>query len=189
MVLPKFARTFARHFSSVSPEQSCPFCALGVPKNSSYKHVKNAFLALALKHHPDTSEDKGASTRLFIKILSAFDQIKELPNGTAALRDVNDRSDAYMTSEKFESWFFTETGKHSPNISSHGRLELSRETIREISEMTKVMDCGGLDRGGMWDLAKTISQNVKDNGNEGGGILQLDCRNFGNIVTKRRRRG
>ena len=129
---------------------------------------------------------------MFIKIKNAFDQIRESPNGTAILNDQED--EPVMSNEEYESWFYSETGKHMNNI---GELNSSKETIKEVSEMISKsadmnVDEGAmeLDRsGGIWAMAKMISQDANDNAASiMGGVLRLEEGETKSPLKNRRRR-
>ena len=95
-------------------------------------------------------------------------------DGMAVLRPTSEKDDGesfWRDDREFDSWFKEETGHHAPFM-----FEMDIETMREVAEMTESNEGGGLDRGGMWHLAKMVSQNVKDNdsGNLTGGLLQLE---------------
>lgn len=83
-----------------------------------------------------------------------------------------------------DEWFRQETGFDMPY------MDLA--TMKEVAEMTESVG-GGLDRdGGMWTLARMVTENVK-NGGDGSSILQLEAgdirdRQIDGILRRRRRR-
>lgn len=183
----------------------CPFETLGVSSTSEdgsipYSTVKKAFFKLALQFHPDTA-DKITDTKaqnqdpaeLFHQIRTAFESIIQDPDNPnmAILRPLEDDDESnsiWKDNREFDSWFQQETGHHAPFM-----FEMDPETMREVAEMTENNEGGGLDRGGMWHLAKMVSQNYKDNeGSGGGGMLQLDAGEIqeekGTRLSRRRRR-
>ena len=199
-------------FTRKTSKKNCPFGTLGLCQSEedpvTYSEVKKAFLSLALKHHPDsnsnsnTDEDETncvesveSQTKKFIKIKNAFDQIRASPNGIAIL---NEEEEPEMSSEEYESWFYSETGKHMNNI---GELNLSKETIQEVSDMisksadSHIGDEGyegamELDRsGGIWAMAKMISQDANDNASSiMGGVMRLEEGDSSKSPLKNRRR-
>ena len=85
-------------FSSSSKKREDPFRVLGVPRGSPYKVVKEAFLKLALEHHPDRIQQQpregaepsnNATSKLrqpedaFIRIRQAFEVSREGADGQA----------------------------------------------------------------------------------------------------------
>lgn len=86
-----------------------PFDVLGVPRDSSAATVKQKFLQLALRHHPDTSSDSNANSDAFVEIREAFENIKQnfSQNGDG---DDNMMS-SWLTEEEFDNWFYEETGQ------------------------------------------------------------------------------
>lgn len=172
-----------RRFSSLQKQdsnKSCPFKILGVPKETQYNDVKKSFFKLAMQYHPDTAksdsndnDNEQDPAKIFHEIRTAFESLMEDEDGIAILRPIDeDESDSIWKDNKdFDSWFKEETGHHAPFM-----FEMDIETMREVAEITDSNEGGGLDRGGMWHLAKMVSQNVKDNdsGNLTGGLLQLD---------------
>lgn len=188
-----------RTFSTKIKSTSCPFQTLGVPSSSQYSDVKKEFFKLALKYHPDTAiasdgeDDEQDPAELFHQIRTAFESLMEDPNnGKAIIRPKPDKDDPtadamWKNDAEFDSWFKEETGYNAPFM-----FEMDIETMREVAEMTEDNEGGGLDRGGMWHLAKMVSQNVKDNASTGGGLLQLDAgetqEEKGTRLSRRRRR-
>ena len=66
-------------------------------------------------------------------------------------------------------WFLNETGHSNPF-----QVDLDPATMREVAEMTDDIG-GGLDRdGGMWTLAKMVSNTVKS-GQDAKNMLRLEA--------------
>ena len=149
-----------------------------------FKDVKKKFLRIAMEHHPDTmskkDEESMANSRdFFISAREAFEQIVEGPNGFAILR-----SESNKDSDNFEDWFRQETGHDIPFMDA--------ATMKEVAKMTETVG-GGLDRdGGMWTLARMVTNSVKSGG-DGRDVLRLEAGDgsgsgFDGVLRRRRRR-
>ena len=176
-----------RQFSTTkNPNTECPFKLLGVPTQSKYSNVKSAFLKLAMTTHPDMvlEDEKESAEAQFIKIRMAFEQIRPLENGVAALVDSDDNG---LTSDEavdeFDDWFYSKTGRQAPI----GAFQLDRKTIQEVKSVYEEQVPGGLDKGGMWHLAGMIANSVKG-GDVLGGVPKLDAGDNVEVVRSRRRR-
>lgn len=174
VMMPTFLSSTSRFFSS-----SCPFSILGISKNSSYVDVKKSFVELALKHHPDTAENKSKHTdETFNDIRQAFESIRD-ENGRAVLDSLSND----WTDESLDTWFYQETGQH---LSFH----MDSTTRREVAHVADTMSRGGLDTGGLWDMANTIAKR----GSTGEDPLQVTCgrqddaKNNSDSTGRRRRR-
>lgn len=168
-------------------QESDPFHVLGLKESPEqvveipFSTVKKRFLTIAMKHHPDTTqqEDNEQSREIFIAARKAFEALVEGPNGVAILRS---ESDDYE--EDLDTWFRNETGHDMPFMDA--------ATMKEVAEMTETVG-GGLDRdGGMWTLARMVTNSVKSGGNPND-VLQLEAgegRNpaINGILRRRRRR-
>lgn len=150
-----------------------PFEILGMPKTSSYEEVKGRFLEMALQTHPDlvnqhqSSDDKdgqksdGSSDpqRLvddFVKLRQAFEAIRENSDGSARLAQDSEASS--WSDESFQAWFCNETG--------HGDVmfQMDFKTRKEVAEAASQAQ-GGLDKGGMWEMARAMAEQQKNIGN------------------------
>lgn len=109
----------------------------GIP----FVEVKKRFLQIAMKHHPDTSQEDTETNRdIFMRARTAFEAIVEGPDGNALLR--SESPDHANDEEDLEAWFKHETGHDMPFMDP--------VTMKEVAEMTETVG-GGLDRdGGMW---------------------------------------
>jgi len=125
-----------------------PFDILGIPKTSSYKEVKSRFVELALANHPDTSQNQDNSN--FIRLRQAFESIKQCHDGTAAKREGDDSIG--WTDEEFQAWFFEETG-HQDVL-----FQIDLATRKEVISVANTQSQGGLDRGGMWEMARAMAE-------------------------------
>jgi len=112
----------------------------------------------------------------FTTIRAAFESIKEGPNGMAILRD--DYSTYFESSQSSND---ENNGKNEMNIQnnsrtindydypdeSHGFLHRSvnPQILREVAKVSKEMNPGGLDRGGMWQYANMI-RNMEEKGQD-----------------------
>ena len=128
-----------------------PFDILGIPKSSSYQNVKQKFVELALKYHPDVSEnrDDDKDVEEFIRLREAFEAIQENSDGSARLTKDGDLS---MSDEEFHAWFYEETGHHDV------MFKMDLRTRKEVIEAATEQSQGGLDRGGMWEMARNMAQ-------------------------------
>jgi hypothetical protein len=164
-----------------------PYAVLGVSKNETYKAVRKSFIRIAMKHHPDTSEastkeEKDENREIFIAARSAFDMLTECPTEGLAIM----KSESELAKEEdVDVWFKEETGYDMPFMDA--------QTMKEVAEMTEKVGGGqGLDRdGGMWTLARMVTDNVKNGGD--GNILRLESgdirdRGIDGILRRRRRR-
>jgi len=130
-----------------------PFDILGVPENTSYANVKSAFLRLALKHHPDM---KTGSAKEFTRIREAFEALREGPNGLCVLHSHHtDNSTAPWTDESLYKWIHRETGQ---DLS----FRMDSNTRRQVAKAS-TMSQGGLDKGGMWEMARMIALEEQQN--------------------------
>ena len=163
-----------------------PFLVLGVARSETYVHVKKSFLKIAMRHHPDTSSsgtdtEKDANKEAFLAARKAFEAIVEGPGGIAILKS---ESDDYEEEEDLDAWFKMETGHDMPFMDA--------QTMKEVAEMTESSDIG-LDRdGGMWTLAKMVTQSVRSGG-DGRDMLRLEAgtvrdREIDGVLRRRRRR-
>lgn len=184
--------TTTRRRSSSKTSSTCPFTILGIHttvtnsttgtslSNSTilYSQVKTAFIQLALKHHPD----RGGTADEFRRIRCAFESIRELPDGTCSVVDAqlgqggenrqgndddnynpnddwwngNKSKNNNYNNNSVEDWFFQETGTR---LSFH----MDSATRKEVAAVVATMSQGGLDKGGMWDMARMIARDEADN--------------------------
>jgi len=163
-----------------------PFQILGVSsEGDTFAAVKKAFIRIAMKYHPDTAaatsiEQEEENQDIFIGARNAFEMIAEGADGLAILRSDAD----LLTDEELDSWFQEETGHNLPFMDP--------ATMKEVAEMTEKIG-GELDRdGGMWTLARMVTQSVK-NGGDGKDILKLEAgdirdRQINGILRRRRKR-
>jgi DnaJ domain len=144
-----------------------PFNVLGISRTESYASVKNTFLQIAMKHHPDTSSagteaEREANKDVFVAARKAFEAIVAGPDGLAILKS---ESADYVEEENLDQWFKSETGYDMPFMDA--------ATMKEVAEMTESVG-GGLDRdGGMWTLARMVADTVKSGG-DSRSLLQLE---------------
>jgi hypothetical protein len=79
---------------------------------------------------------------------------------------------SYNLAILYSAWFLNETGRNNPY-----QFDLDPATIREVADMTEKLggDFGGGERdGGMWSLARMISQTVKS-GKDAASLLRLEA--------------
>jgi hypothetical protein len=155
------------------PKTKNPFKVLGVTEETLYKDVKKTFLQIAMKHHPDTCKAETEQEReqmrdVFVSSRVAFESLTAGPDGMAIRKE--DYDDAM---ENFDSWFQSETGHNNPFD-----FDMDPETMKEVAKMTEDIGGGlggGMDRdGGMWALARLVTQQVKQGG-DAGAMLRLDA--------------
>ena len=171
------------------PKKPDPLKTLGfvVKKDESiaFSLVKQTFLQIAMKHHPDTAqaateEDLEEHKRIFMEARTAFELIMEAPDGSAMLRQDSDQ----WQEDDFSAWFQEETGHDMPYMDA--------QTMKEVAEMTETVG-GGLDRdGGMWTLARMVTDSVR-NGGDGRDMLRLEAgeirsRDINGILRRKRKR-
>jgi hypothetical protein len=189
-------------------EQDCPFVVLGLSstplhttrnkdgsssgdRGISYATVKKTFLKIAMARHPDTSTSKTKDEQekdkeIFLVSLHAFEKIAAGPDGVAVLRsELEGYRDAHEQDD-LNAWFKQETGGFDMPF-------MDARTIKEVAEMTETIG-GGLDRdGGMWTLARMVTESAKSGNGDGMSILQLEAgsvrdRNINGILRRKRNR-
>jgi hypothetical protein len=168
-----------------------PFVTLGIIRSPTlqYKSVKTTFLKIAMKYHPDTTqqqkitnEERDKNKDLFVASRKAFESIMAGPGGIAILK--TEAEDYVEEEDDFEEWFKSETGYDMPFMDA--------ATMKEVAEMTDTVG-GGLDRdGGMWTLARMVANTVKAGGDVKS-VLQLEAgdirdRSIDGILRRKRRR-
>ena len=84
----------------------------------------------------------------FLTIRRAFESIQN-HNGQAVHQ--HDETSSVWTDETLATWFHQQTGQQ---LSFH----LDSKTRRELTTVATTMSPGGLDRGGMWELARTVAR-------------------------------
>eukprot|EP00521_Asterionellopsis_glacialis_P001226 CAMPEP_0195260172 /NCGR_PEP_ID=MMETSP0706-20130129/8423_1 /TAXON_ID=33640 /ORGANISM="Asterionellopsis glacialis, Strain CCMP134" /LENGTH=187 /DNA_ID=CAMNT_0040313855 /DNA_START=111 /DNA_END=674 /DNA_ORIENTATION=- len=141
-----------------------------------YRDVKQAFIKLALQHHPDTApktsssssasevqQSKKSTTELFFQIRHAFESIRADDQGKAILvkeeyttttttpRGFQEGTEYRWSDEEMTAWFHQETGH---------RLSFYMDdlTRHEVIQVSKTMSRGGLDKGGMWEMAASLER-------------------------------
>lgn len=127
-----------------------PFDILGIPKTSTYKEVKSGFIELALASHPDVS--KNGDVENFIRYRKAFESLQESQGGGTERRQGEGSSSSGWTDEEFQAWFYEETG-HSDIL-----FQIELATRREVIDVANTQSQGGLDRGGMWEMAREMAE-------------------------------
>lgn len=158
-----------------------PFRILGVPRGSSYQSVKETFIKLAHKHHPDrlqSSDGSEESAAMFIRIRQAFELIREGQNGEA-----ESTGESQWSKEDLEEFMNEQTADFLSFKMDHDTRKAVIQTVTDLSP-------GGLDRGGTWEMARMLAQREKGapNGddNESVNIKQVSA--VGESSIKRRKR-
>jgi hypothetical protein len=164
-------RRLFSHFK-VNVRAESPFEILGVDQTATYQEVKRRFVELALQHHPDTTntvknnndninddcsyqDDKHKSMEQFIRFRKAFEALKEDVNGIVSTRRHDDDSDEsllWSSDEEFNAWFYEETG-HADIM-----FRMDMQTRKEVINVVQSQAQGGLDRGGMWEMARKMAE-------------------------------
>jgi hypothetical protein len=180
------AYLFLRHISpptAIRSFSSCPFQILGLKsvhhhqssraplKSASvtYSQVQAAFRKLALVHHPDTAnkgtkdgdDSKRNDSREFTRIREAFEAIVEGPGGMAVLRE-NKLYESISSSQSKDDIKSTNESFHETN-KAFLHPSLNPSILREVAEVAD-MSPGGLDKGGMWEYAKSIRNMAQEEG-------------------------
>ncbi len=143
------------HFGSIQyPKinENNPFEVLGIPKASTYHEVKRRFVELALQHHPDLSSNGGDASE-FVRFRRAFEMIRETKEGHARL--VEPKEESEWSDQEFQAWFYEETGHQDVMF----RMDIA--TRKEVVDIANSQSQGGLDRGGMWEMARSMAEQEK----------------------------
>lgn len=169
---PKKPLLLSRMRLTTNSSTKCPFSILGLShpskdKSVTYNEVKKQFIKLAMLHHPDklsqrkkglSDEEKRNASKSFIYYRNAFESIKEMPNGGATYVGGGPAGsdDDHQKESEFNSWFHKETGYTVPFSMGDIQTFMDPTVLKEVAEITKGMSPGGLDKGGMWELAAHI---------------------------------
>jgi DnaJ-class molecular chaperone len=134
-----------------------PYEILGIQKNATYDEARRRFVELALRHHPDTSvsstdDDKDKSMKDFIRFRQAFEALREGKDGMIYTRGEEDESSLWSSDEEFNAWFYEETG-HADIM-----FCMDIKTRKEVIDVVNNQAQGGLDRGGMWEMARKMAE-------------------------------
>jgi hypothetical protein len=181
-----------KHEANLKVDQSedNPFQILNVKRSDSFKMVKTNFLKLAMAHHPDrcnSSTDNSPAEQArhkdaFMAARKAFEQMMEGPDGLVMLKIESD--DYQDENNNMDAWFKHETGYDMPFM--------DQATMKEVAKMTEEVG-GGLDRdGGMWTLAKMVT-NAVNSGGDATSILRLEAgdvrdRQIDGLLRRKRKR-
>jgi len=179
---PRFFSSRDKAYYKLRKVDTPPLQVLGFKQEEvQYTQVKKKFLQIAMKHHPDRVDDDDDESEdyhrdIFIAARQAFERLEAGPDGLAILREEAEDLD--------EEWFRHETGHDMPFMDA--------ATMKEVADMTESMG-GGLDRdGGMWTLARMVTNSVKSGG-DGGDVLRLEAgeernKQIDGVLRRRRRR-
>lgn len=142
---------FLSNNNSNNHKKEDPFQVLGLTPGSSYQTAKEAFLKLALEHHPDKQNGKtnDNTSDHFIRIRQAFEVIKEGANGQALVTD-----ETQWTQEEIHEFMEEQTSHFLSFRMDHATRKEVIETHNNLSE-------GGLDRGGTWMMARMLAEREK----------------------------
>jgi len=128
-----------------------------------------------MANHPDTFEkditDKEKKSRMqtFQKARAALEALMSDENGFCVLKSEVEEIEEFSDDGEFDDWFLNETGLNNP-------FDLDPSTMREIAEVTNKQGIG-LDRdGGMWTLARMVTEKVNEaKGGPVENILKLEA--------------
>lgn len=149
--------------------------------------MKKAFIQLALKHHPDTADKSSINydnNTSFHDIRHAFESICDNGNGGATLANENNDYEQW-TDESLDEWFYKETGHYFFGFA------MSSKQRQEMTQVSNHMSPGGLDKGGMWEMANAIAkqqQNGSSNVQEDPLQVTSGRREDDRVTSRRRRR-
>lgn len=130
-------------------------------QGAAYEKVKKAFVQLAFRHHPDTSNNKNSNQKdsdkddpgnSFVRIRRAFESIENV-NGQAV--HATEENTTAWTDETLTTWFHQETGQHLS-------FKMDASTRLQVANVSRTMSPGGLDRGGMWELAASVARQQEE---------------------------
>mmetsp|Transcript_8922 Transcript_8922/g.18535 ORF Transcript_8922/g.18535 Transcript_8922/m.18535 type:complete len:226 (+) Transcript_8922:62-739(+) len=146
-------RTSKRNFSQIRSDN--PYEVLGISNSATYAEAKQRFLELALKHHPDhaSTDDSSeeASPDDFIRFRKAFESLKKTMDGNITHLKEGESS---WTDEEFIAWYYEETSQSNDLM-----FKIDMKTRREVIDVVKQSQAqGGLDRGGVWEMARRMAE-------------------------------
>ena len=139
----RLAPPLARFLSSSrSARRLAALELLGCDASSGRDDVRDAFYELAKKHHPDRNPD---GLEYFKKLVVAFEDARSGADAAAADDD-----------DEFEM-----TGAAADPLAVFLRVEAERaaELRRELTA-ANALSAGGLDKGGMWELARQVAETL-----------------------------
>lgn len=129
------------------------YTTLGLPLPNeadppTWEQVRQAFVRLALVHHPDSrtddDNDSSQSVQDFVKVRQAFETIRDRTfastGGSSAHRDA------------WQVWH----GKESPV--DFLMFDMNDKTRAEVIHVYKTMSQGGKDQGGYWEMARQLAE-------------------------------
>ncbi|GAX15299.1 hypothetical protein FisN_8Hh404 [Fistulifera solaris] len=154
-------------FSGNAFSHSCPYAILGVPRDSDYTIVKQAFLKAAMHHHPDRNSISGSpadSQAAFIRYRQAFEQIVQ-KNSTKGI--------SQSTSDPEIAPYFRE---------DHLAFEMDDATRKEVIRAYETLSHGGKDKGGYWEMARQLAER------ESSRPAQVQRLEPGTVTLRRRRK-
>ncbi|KAL3919908.1 MAG: hypothetical protein SGARI_007082, partial [Bacillariaceae sp.] len=132
-----------------------PFDILGVHKTATYQQVKRRFVELALEHHPDKakgSDAKQQNQEYFVKFRQAFEALRQGQDGSVVREEWGNDACTWTSDEEFNAWFYEETG-HSDIM-----FQMDMTKRKQVIDVVNNQAQGGLDRGGMWEMARKMAE-------------------------------
>eukprot|EP00549_Striatella_unipunctata_P016212 CAMPEP_0118725484 /NCGR_PEP_ID=MMETSP0800-20121206/33166_1 /TAXON_ID=210618 ORGANISM="Striatella unipunctata, Strain CCMP2910" /NCGR_SAMPLE_ID=MMETSP0800 /ASSEMBLY_ACC=CAM_ASM_000638 /LENGTH=195 /DNA_ID=CAMNT_0006634189 /DNA_START=1345 /DNA_END=1932 /DNA_ORIENTATION=+ len=159
-------RTIGRHgcnrawITSTRKNGKSPLEILGLSKSATFSMAKAKFLELAMQNHPDSiksESDKKRAVEKFIEIREAFESLVESKSGELSWSTKEEEKLSQMGREE---WFRGVTGHTMGDFMSR----LQNHQIRELIEVSETMNPGGLDKGGMWQLAAMMKNQAQKHG-------------------------
>jgi BolA protein len=133
-----------------------PRLGLSLADSRSLPHLKSAFMNLAKTHHPDAHPiaGKAAATARFVELRNQFEAlVSDLskPAGGAG-SSASEAKEASTILNDFDNWFSSNSTSGSP-VAFHA----DAEQIAEMVDVAENYAQGGLDKGGMWELARMMA--------------------------------
>jgi curved DNA-binding protein CbpA len=145
---------------------------LGIKVGSPLDEARRAFVRLALQLHPDkattsptpattpTATKRAAGHDEFVRVRSAYETIRAEHEFSGAGRH-RGGSEATFPSESPDScsrdalrdWYVHETGGEDLSFG----FAMTDATRQEVADVHWTMGQGGLDRGGMWEMARQLA--------------------------------
>jgi len=181
------------HSTALKSSPSSPFSVLKIDSKTKYTDAKKSFLKIAMANHPDTlgkditDKERTSRMRTFQNARAALEALTSDENGFCVLKSEAEETEEFSDAE-FDDWFVNETGLTNP-------FDIDPSTMREIAKATNDQGIGCDRDGGMWQLARMVTEKVNEAEANGGpveNILKLEAgeegRSENNVEGRVRRR-